>query len=63
MAATETALVVRAQRGDQLAFTELVTRHHTRLIAAARALVGHTDAAEDISQDAFVEAYRSIRRL
>ena len=63
MAATETALVVRAQRGDQGAFTELVARHHTRLIAAARALVGHGDAAEDVSQDAFVEAYRGLPRL
>lgn len=59
----EEALVIRARRGDRQAFAELVGEHHARLVAAARALVGDADAAQDISQEAFIEAYRSLPRL
>ena len=63
MAAVDAAMVRRAQRGDHTAFTELVRAHHARLIAATRALVRDADAAEDISQDAFVDAYRQLPSL
>ena len=61
--ATDTPLVLKARRGDRRAFGELVRRHHARLIASARALVGDADAAEDLSQDSFVEAFSSLGKL
>ena len=63
MAATDKALVMKAQRGDREAFGRLVSLHHARLIGAARAIVRDDDAAEDISQEAFVEAYSSLPKL
>jgi len=63
VATADAAMVRRAQRGDRTAFAELVRSHHARLISAARALVRDADAAEDISQDAFVDAYRQLPTL
>jgi len=60
---TDKVLVVKAQRGDREAFGRLVSLHHARLIGAARALVRNDAAAEDISQEAFVEAYVSLPKL
>jgi RNA polymerase sigma-70 factor, ECF subfamily len=59
----EEALVIRAQRGDRRAFAELVSQHHAGVIATARALIGRPEAAEDVGQEAFVEAFRSLPRL
>ena len=56
-------MVERARRGDREAFAELVRLSHARLIAAIRALVHDADAAEDISQDAFVDAWRQLPTL
>ncbi|HJN17756.1 MAG TPA: RNA polymerase sigma factor [Armatimonadota bacterium] len=61
--ATDTPLVLKAQKGNRRAFGELVRTHHAKLIAAARAMVGDSDAAEDLSQEAFVHAYASLRSL
>jgi len=63
VAAVDAAMVRRAQRGDRAAFAELVRAHHARLIGAVRALVRDAEAAEDLSQDALVEAYRQLPTL
>ncbi len=63
MATNEQALVTRAKRGDRRAFAALVTAHQARLIGAARVLVGDAEAAEDVSQEAFIEAFQSLPRL
>lgn len=55
----ETQLIERAQAGDAAAFGELVRRHSPRAIAAARRLVGCAEDARDLSQEAFVRAYRA----
>jgi len=51
--------MARARRGDVQAFGELVRRHMQRIYAAALALVGSHDDALDLSQEAFVRAYRA----
>jgi len=63
VATADAATVRRAQRGDRAAFGELVRAHHARLISAIRALVRDAEAAEDLSQDAFVDAYRQLPTL
>ena len=56
------ALVARTLAGERQAFGMLVTRHQDRMLAYAR-YMGFEDAqARDLVQDAFVRAYRHLRR-
>jgi RNA polymerase sigma-70 factor (ECF subfamily) len=59
----EATLVQRAQAGDQLAFEELVRRHADRLYAVVLRLLGDVQEAEDVTQEAFLRAWRSIDRF
>lgn len=52
-------LVEAAKAGDTASFGELVRRHAPRLLALARQLVG-PDAAEDVVQEAMIDAYRGL---
>ena len=52
-------LIEAAKVGDTAGFGELVRRHAPRLLALARQFVG-PDAAEDVLQDAMVDAYRGL---
>ncbi len=62
-ASDETALVERARRGDKAAFGSLVERYMRRAYHVALGLVGSPEDALDLSQDAFVRAYRARERL
>jgi RNA polymerase sigma-70 factor, ECF subfamily len=54
--------VTLAMRGDADAFDELVRRHHTTAVLAARPIVGAL-FAEDVAQEAFFLAFKSLRTL
>lgn len=57
------ALVRRFNGGDEAAFTDIVTRHHERIMALAfRCLRNHADA-EEIVQDTFMRAHRGLTRF
>jgi RNA polymerase sigma-70 factor, ECF subfamily len=56
---SDAALIVRAQRGDADAFGRLVERYMRRAYAQALGLVGSREDALDLSQEAFVRAYRA----
>lgn len=56
---SERTLVLRAQAGDRRAFGELVGRYMQRAYYVALGLVGSHDDALDLSQEAFVRAYRA----
>ena len=56
-------LVERARQGDSAAFDSLVGRYQDAVYGAALATVGNPDAAEDIAQDAFVEAFLKLKSL
>ena len=56
----EDALVRRAQAGDRVAFRALVTRHGDRAYALALRLTGSAADAEEVTQDAFVRAWRAL---
>jgi RNA polymerase sigma-70 factor (ECF subfamily) len=60
---SERALVLRARAGDRRAFGELVTRHMRRAYYVALGLVGSHDDALDLSQEAFVRAFRARASL
>lgn len=57
------ALVEAAKSGDQKAFTALVKRYRPRIYALALHLTGSRSEADDITQDAFLRAYRNIERF
>ncbi|MFP6598073.1 MAG: sigma-70 family RNA polymerase sigma factor [Candidatus Hydrogenedentota bacterium] len=56
-------LVNRCLTGDADAFDHLVKRYQQSVYATAFYYVGRYNAAEDVSQDAFLSAYKSLPRL
>jgi RNA polymerase sigma factor (sigma-70 family) len=60
---TEWDLILRCRRGSTAAFEPLVRAHETRALAVAEGMLGDADDAADAVQEAFVKAYRSLRRL
>ena len=57
--ASDDDLVTAATRGDSDAFAMLVMRHEHSARRLAGALIGSSEA-DDVAQDAFVRAYRSL---
>ncbi len=55
-------LIGRAQSGDGEAFNELFREHGERLLRQAQALCGNVNTAEDLVQETFIEAWRSLSR-
>lgn len=61
--ASDTNLVRRAQRGDTEAFSELVRLYQRRAVSVAWRILGNVEDASDVSQEAFVRAYRNLAQL
>ena len=59
----DAALVARARAGDRDALGVLVTRHQRAALRTAFAIGGSESEAEDVTQEAFVKAFRSLRRF
>lgn len=53
-------LVERAQRGDKHAFELLVGKYHRRLGRLIYRFVRNAAEAEDLTQEAFIKAYRAL---
>lgn len=60
---SERDLILRAQAGESAAFGVLVERYMRRAYYAALGLVGSPDDAMDLSQEAFIRAYRARQRI
>jgi RNA polymerase sigma-70 factor (ECF subfamily) len=56
----EENLIASSQRGDVQAFNQLVLRYQPILFGAVFRLLGDYDTAADVTQDAFLAAYRGI---
>jgi RNA polymerase sigma-70 factor (ECF subfamily) len=56
-------LVARARHGDELAFGQLVRRHHSSVHRAARSILGSAADAEDVVQEAWLLAYVHLARF
>lgn len=56
----ERALVTRAQAGDRTAFEDLVHRHAGHLFSVVRQLGLSREAAEEVTQEAFLRAWRGL---
>jgi len=59
----EAFVLARARKGDATAFEELVRRHQRRVYAVALRIVRAHDVADDVSQEAFVRAWRALDRF
>jgi len=57
----DNTLVLDIQKGDKKALATLVERHKKAAYRMALGLVGNSDDAWDISQEAFLRVYRSAR--
>jgi RNA polymerase sigma-70 factor (ECF subfamily) len=56
----DSSLIRRCQEGDPQAFRVLVERHHPRIFALIHGLVKDRDEADDLAQEVFIKAYRSL---
>jgi RNA polymerase sigma-70 factor (ECF subfamily) len=57
----EEKLIVRSQRGDINAFNQLVLCHQQVVYNTVFHLLGDYDTASDVTQEAFISAFRAIR--
>lgn len=62
-AVAEQSLVERARNGDRSAYSELVAARLPSALRLVRAIVGHPSDADDVVQDAFVQAWRTLPHL
>jgi len=56
-------LVTRASQGDHEAFRLLVQQHSTVMLRTAAMIVGDYDSAEDVVQDALIQAWHHLPNL
>ena len=59
----ETAWVARARAGDEAAYRWLLTRYRARAVRLAAHVLRRDAEAEDVAQEAFLRAFRSLRSL
>ena len=58
--AIDLALVRRVQRGDKRAFDLLVTKYQSRVAKLVGRMVSDRSEAQDVTQEAFIKAYRAL---
>jgi len=59
----DTQLVTAYLKGDEKAFEILIARHLKPVYNFVRRLVSETAAAEDITQDVFIRAWRNLKKF
>ncbi|MHC4731312.1 MAG: RNA polymerase sigma factor [Planctomycetota bacterium] len=59
----EVRAIAACQKGDRDAYELIVRRYAARAIGVARAILRDAALAEDVAQEAFVRAFRAIRRF
>lgn len=57
----EEDLITRSQNGDIDAFEELVAKYERKVYAIAYRFMGNPEDASDLTQEAFLKAYQSIK--
>src|SRR5690242_7487872 len=57
----EARWIVQAQAGDEIAIDRLIARYRKRVVRLAAHVLRRPEEAEDVAQEAFVRAFRSLR--
>src|ERR671931_233061 len=60
-AADEAALVRRVQKGDEIAFRNLLERYQSKVFSIIHGILRNRNDAEDIAHQVFAKVYFSIR--
>ena len=55
--------IVRAQAGDDEAFTEIIRLYRKRILGTVYRTISRGDDVEDVGQEVFVRLYDSLRQL
>ena len=61
--ADDRTLVRAAQRGDMVAFEELVARHRDKIYARAYSMMRNEEEAVDLSQEAWVKGWQRLKQF
>ena len=61
--ASDESLVHAAQKGDMIAFEELVARHRDKIYGRAFSLMRNEDEALDLSQEAWVKGWQRLKQF
>jgi RNA polymerase sigma factor (sigma-70 family) len=56
-------LIRQAKLGDNEAFSKIVSRYSSQVYRQAFAMLGERMEAEDVSQEAFLKAYKGLQKL
>ena len=59
----ERVMIERVRRGDTGAFRQIVEAHQERVFYLALGLLGQRSDAEDVMQEVFIKAYRSLSKF
>jgi RNA polymerase sigma-70 factor (ECF subfamily) len=59
----EPDLIVSAQHGEAAAWEDLVAQHQEAVFRLAYLLLGDSDDAQDVAQEAFIRAYHALDRF
>ena len=59
----EQALIASARQGDGRAFNQLVLLYQSMVYNLAYRILGDADAAADATQDAFIKAFKAMRKF
>src|SRR5215218_1766310 len=60
---TDGQLVLRAADGDRKAFDELIVKYQRQAVAVSYRLLGNSNDALEVTQDAFLKAFTSLASL
>jgi RNA polymerase sigma-70 factor, ECF subfamily len=63
MQLNDTDLIIKAQKGDQNAFEELVYRYDRNVLSVTMRYAIHEDDAKDLYQEVFIRVYRGLKNF
>jgi len=63
LAGNESKIIAQVKAGDSKAFCELVEEYKGKALSVAYSFCANYEDAKDLSQDAFIKAFKSIKRF
>ena len=63
MEIAEKEIILKAQKGDQVAFEQLIYNYDKAVLSIAMKFVRDSDDAKDVYQEVFIRVYRSLKNF